>query len=134
MTERRHTVAALHTCARCRGPLPIDFAAYIGPDGTRTCLGTCRPLYLFENSNPDWVVAHDADDALDVWCKHVGETRDGYDPEDWEQRPDDHTAKYWIDPDTGGISDDGDGNTLVELSALEVVGRWGRGFIASVDF
>lgn len=92
-------------------------------------------LYLFESGNPDWVVARDEKDALAIWCEHVGEkSTDGYDPEDWERRPDDYTAKYWIDPDTGKISDDSDGNTLVELTAAEVVRRFGRGFIASVDF
>ena len=133
---------SLATCAVCRGPLPIDHAAYLWPDraaylwpdGSRTCLGTCRPLYLFKSGNPDWVVAHDEEDANRVWCGHVGEDSNEYEADEWERLADDYTAKYWLDPETGHVSDDGDGNELVELTALEVINRFGRGFVASVDF
>ena len=94
-----------------------------------------RPLYLFESGNPDWCVAHDAADARDVWCEHVGEDPQHYDAEDWERRPDDYTAKYWISAD-GKITspDNEDGGQLIELTAAEVVKRFPRGFLASVDF
>jgi hypothetical protein len=124
----------MHACARCRGPLPLDWAANLHPDGSRTCAGTCRPLYLFESGNPDWVVAHDVADAVRVWCEYMGEKVEFYlsETDDWEQKPDDSTAQYWLDRETGALTDE-DG-VLTEMTALEVVNRWGRGFVASVDF
>lgn len=122
-------------CAVCRGPLPLDHAASLNAaTGERSCLGSCRPLYLFKSGNPDWVVAHDEDDANRVWCDHIGEDTNEYDADEWDRLADDYTAKYWLDPETGHVSDDGDGNELVELTALEVINRFGRGFVASVDF
>ncbi len=96
---------------------------------------TERRLYLFESGNPDWCVAYDEADALAAWCEHVGETPADYDAGDWEKKPDDYTAKYWIDSD-GHITspDNEDGGELVELTAAEVVQRFPRGFLASVDF
>lgn len=94
-----------------------------------------RPLYLFESGNPDWCVAHDEADALAAWCDHTGETAEGYDPGDWERKPDDYTAKYWIAADgTITTPDNEDGGELVELTAAEVCKRFPRGFLASVDF
>lgn len=129
---------SIATCANCRGPLPLEYAANFNAlDGTRTCLGTCRPLYLFKNDNPDWVVAEDEVDAFRAWCEHMGENPADYDgdEQDWRQLSDDETATYWIAPDgTLSCPDDGDGAELTRLTALEVVQRFGRGFFASVDF
>ncbi len=123
---------SIPTCTNCRGPLPIDHAANLHPDGSRSCLGTCRPLYLFESGNPDWVVAHDEDDARALWCLHLGERPEDYVGDVWERLDDDTKSKFWLDPGTGKITDEG--GVLTELTALEVVNRFGRGFVASVDF
>ena len=120
------------TCAACRGPLPIDFAANLHPDGSRTCLGSCRPLYLFESGNPDWVVAHDEDEARALWCAHLGEKVEDYAGDVWEQVPADATRKFWIKD--GKVSDPSEGATLETISARDVVQRFGRGFVASIDF
>lgn len=100
----------IEACSTCRGPLPIEHAANLHPDGARTCLGTCKPLYLFESGNPDWVVAHDEADARAAWCKALGEKPEDYADEDWERLPDDRTLKLWLldgkltdDTDRGGL-------------------------------
>ena len=89
-----------------------------------------RQLYLFESGNPDWVIAYDEDDAHRLWCEHTGEKPEDYD-NDWVKLADDSTAKYWLDGN-GKITDDS--GTLTEMTALEAVKRFGRGYVASVDF
>jgi hypothetical protein len=121
------------TCVTCGADLPLNYAANLYPDGKRSCLGCERRLYLFKSGNPDSVVAFDEDDALRLWCEHIGEKPEDYaDESDWRRMPDDETAKYWLDPDTGAITDDE--GVLTELTAAEAVRRYGRGFLASVDF
>lgn len=96
-----------------------------------------RRLYLFENGNPDWVVAYDEADANRVYCEHLGEDPATYDPgddNDWERKADDSTAKYWIGPDGQLCEPSEPGAELTEIRAVEVVQRFGRGFCASVDF
>jgi len=92
-----------------------------------------RKLYLFESGNPDWVVAYDVEDARNLYCAHLGEDVDDYDVHEWKQLADDKAALYWLDPETGTLTDEYDG-VLTTLTAREVVERFGRGFVASVDF
>jgi hypothetical protein len=123
----------MNVCVTCGADLPLEYAANFYPDGKRSCLGCTRRLYLFESGNPDWVVAFDIDDARRLWCEHMGEKPEDYVGEDdWTPLADDATAKYWLDRETGKLTDD-DG-VLTELTAAEVVERFGRGFVASVDF
>lgn len=56
-------------------------------------------LHVFDNGS-EWVVASNVEDAWDVWCAHVGESRQDYEGEwAWFQEPDDRPLHVWCDPD-----------------------------------
>jgi hypothetical protein len=90
------------------------------------------PLYIYA-TECDWACAHDARDALNQWCLAIGETADGYDPEDWERVPDDKELSFWCDPD-GKIGEHGAPNSLVKKPAREWAELHGRGYLGSTEY
>ena len=56
-----------------------------------------RDLHVFTMyTGPDTVIAHDSDDAWEVWEKFTGENSDDF-PEVWDQLPDDDPLTIWND-------------------------------------
>lgn len=110
-------------CENCRGPLPIDYAANLHPDGTRTCLGACRPLHVFRNDVIDWVIAFDTADANAVLVEHACDSADDPIDIEWRQLPDD--SELSIRDDFG---------ELVTKTCAEWVASKGRCFLASTEF
>ena len=111
--------------------------------GAHEPIDDARPIHMFQNGNPDWVIAWSAADAVDLWCEQTGEPRETYNEDyggedDWEALPDDKVCKFWLD-ENGDLTDDG--GALTELTAGEACKRFGRRdketglpFFASSDF
>lgn len=85
-------------------------------------------LYVYE-IGPDHIIAHDEDDAWELWCRHHGERRSDYKGEPCTRVDDDVVLSIIVDA-AGRISDSG---AAVELSAREWVQREGRGFLCSTE-
>ena len=102
-----------------------------------------RPVFMFENGNPDWVIAYDEADAIKLWCEQTGENLETYEEDyggegDWGKLRDDKVCVFWLDED-GDLTDDS--GTRTELTAAEACKRFGRRsketghpFFASSDF
>ncbi len=94
---------------------------------------TTPPLYIYA-TECDWVCAFDKHDALNQWCKAIGETADGYDPDDWERVPDDKSLSFWCDAEGNIAEPEETGNTPIKKTAREWVEKCGRGYLGSTEY
>jgi hypothetical protein len=73
----------------------------------------------------DWVVAESAEDAVDVECDITSNRLSDYDPDEWQQLPDDKPLKI--------VDWDGNGTDREQPCAAWVAEN-GRGFLCSTEY
>jgi hypothetical protein len=81
----------------------------------------------------DTVVAASVEDAKAVWIAFTGATENSFDPENWEEIPNDRVIGIWCDADGKPTEIEGDGATLVRRTAAEWATSNGRGFFCSTE-
>jgi hypothetical protein len=96
----------------------------VSPPGVRI---EARPLFLFENGCPEWVIAHDEEDAVRVYLVATGEDSQ---PDDWE-RLDPLASKVWYLSEKGELTDTG--GTPTRMTNLAACDHFGHGFYASSE-
>ena len=88
-------------------------------------------LYIYTN-DCDYACAFDQHDALNQWCKTIGEDASGYDAADWSRLSDAKELSFWCEPD-GKIGERGAPNALVKKTCREWVYQCGRGYLGSTE-
>lgn len=97
----------------------------------RTTMGTSDEVLRVWSNGTDTVVARDIEDAWAVWSEHSGEKREDYDDGDvWTEVA--RSIRIWCNAN-GEISDGGDGDEAVEMTAEQWARKNGRGFLCSTE-
>lgn len=94
---------------------------------------TLSELLVFTNRDQEWVVAHDAEDALGVWAEAMGECPYDYSEDRWSQVPGDRQISMWCDLRGDIAVLNYDVGQLVTKSAYEWIVSNGRGYLGGVN-